>query len=195
LTPMGSAPPAETTAETIVDWLDSVTMPGRCAGTTTNTRRPRSWQSETVGSKGAGPICGSRLRSRSAALTPATLKLPTLGGWSMPLRSCAERQRVALLGAAAHKLGFLGLEPELVLVGADRGLGIPLLRAAFQRSLLKPIEPKVIAIEMMRDHGFMDAKSPTGPGLWTRHSAIELVRVQPHEALADVSRVRVSCRG
>ena len=45
--PDGLGPPAATTADSIVDWLDSVTTPGRCAGPTTNTRRPRSWPSET----------------------------------------------------------------------------------------------------------------------------------------------------
>ena len=49
--PDGLGPPAATTAESSVDWLDKVITPGRCAGPTTKTRRPRSWPSETESSK------------------------------------------------------------------------------------------------------------------------------------------------
>ena len=91
--PDGLGPPALTIAESSVDWLDSVTTPGRCAGPTMNTRSPRSWPSETERSKlvNRRPICARRFRSRSAALTPATLKLPTFGRLSMPLRSTVLR--------------------------------------------------------------------------------------------------------
>jgi hypothetical protein len=37
--PLGDGPPAVTTAESSVDWLASVTTPGRCAGPTMKTRR------------------------------------------------------------------------------------------------------------------------------------------------------------
>ena len=79
--PLGPGPPAAATADRIVDWLAMVYVPGRCAGPTTNTFKPRSRPSVTLRLKFVytRPIWARRWRSMSAALMPATLKLPTLG--------------------------------------------------------------------------------------------------------------------
>ena len=76
-----------------VDWLGSVYTPGHCAGPTTNTRTPRNCPRVMLRLKlvNSRPICARRCFSSSAALTPATLKLPTLGRWIWPLRSTVAR--------------------------------------------------------------------------------------------------------